>query len=360
LNSGTDALSWFAHACVFTVVLYRQSMEFISKWIDCKKDRINQIRISPQIGISGKSLLSLIWVTHLQEELQVKKEMKMSLDNPSKSARLLMRSSVDESLRLQNEVFCNQLLRDIKSHPLFRNPAIDALKFGAFDKATLRDVHLDFRHGVVQIFTDAIVMAQFHTRQLEHRLGAKGKMASRFLLGLNLLDEFGFCPGYGEDNTERYRGNPLLSHPLLFDAMLEEFNVDDLVRDYFLKSEAAKELRSSIEVAFGDLWSLLVLLVAGEEVVLVYTPAMRRAARMVGVNVEHGYYMAHGSSEDSEVAAFDDDHQRDALEILICTIEPHQYAKVRAVAMDYCTLWDCFWREQMRRLEYSPFSRQAS
>jgi hypothetical protein len=280
----------------------------------------------------------------------VKEEMQMNLDNPSKNARLLMRSSIDDALRLKNEVFCTQLLCDIKSHPLFRNPAIDALKSGTFDKATLRDVHLDFRHGGVQIFTDAIVMAQFHTRQLEHRLGAKGKMASRFLLALNLLDEFGFCPGSGESKNERYRGNPLLSHPLLFDAMLEEFGVDDLVRDSFLESQAAKALRGSFEGAFGNFWSLLVLLVVAEEIAMVYSPAMRRATRMVGVNVEHGYYMVHGSSEDASATAFDDDHQRDAFEILTCTIEPHQYAEIRAVAMDCCTLWDCFWRAQMVRL----------
>jgi hypothetical protein len=280
----------------------------------------------------------------------VKEEMQINLENPSENARLLMRSSVNESLRLQNEVFCSQLLHDIKSHPLFRNPAVDALKSGAFDKATLRDVHLDFRHGGVQIFTDAIVMAQFHTRQLEPRLGAKGKMAPRFLLALNLLDEFGFRPGSGESKNERYRGNPLLSHPLLFDAMLEEFGVDDFARDSFLESQAARQLRASFEGAFGDFWSLLVLLVVAEEIAMVYSPAMRRATSMVGVNVEHGYYMVHGSSEDTSATAFDDDHQRDAFEILLCTIEPHQYAEIRAVAMDCCTLWDYFWRAQMVRL----------
>lgn len=280
----------------------------------------------------------------------MKEEQQISLDNPSKNARLLMKSSVDEVLRLQNELFCNQLLRDIKSHSLFRNPAIDALQSGTFDKVTLRDVHLDFRHGGVQIFTDAIVMAQFHTRQLEHRLGAKGKMAARFLLALNLLDEFGFRPGCGESKNERYRGNPLLSHPVLFDAMLEEFGVDDLVRDSFLESQAARELRGSFEGAFGDFWSLLVLLVVAEEIAMVFSPAMRRATRMVGVNVEHGYYMVHGSSEDTSATAFDDDHQRDAFEILLCTIAPHQYAEIRAVAMDCCRLWDCFWRAQMVRL----------
>lgn len=280
----------------------------------------------------------------------MKEEMQINLDNPSENARLLMRSSVDESLLLQNEVFCSQLLHDIKSHPLFRNPAVDALQSGAFDKATLADVHLDFRHGGVQIFTDAIVMAQFHTRQLEPRLGAKGKMAPRFLLALNLLDEFGFRPGSGESKNERYRGNPLLSHPLLFDAMLEEFGVDEFARDSFLESQAARQLRASFEGAFGDFWSLLVLLVVAEEIAMVYSPAMRRATSMVGVNVEHGYYMVHGSSEDTSATAFDDDHQRDAFEILLCTIEPHQYAEIRAVAMDCCMLWDYFWRAQMVRL----------
>lgn len=277
-------------------------------------------------------------------------KMKISLDNPSKNARLLIRNSVDEFIWLQNKVFCSQLLLDIKSHPLFRNPAIDALKSGAFDKATLKDVHIDVWYAIIQNFIDAIMMAQFQARQLEYRFGAKGKMAARFLLGLNLLDELGFFPGSGADNHERFCGNPLLSHPMLFDAVLKDLGVNDFELKHHLYGQAARELRSSFEVASGDFYNLLLLLVVTEESAMVHIPAMRQAAYRVGVDVDKGYYKVHGSSEDTEVTAFDDDHQRDALEILISTIEPHQYAKIRAVAMDYCTLWDCFWHEQMARL----------
>lgn len=153
-----------------------------------------------------------------------------------------MRDSILEALRVENEAFKAALLQEIKNHPFSRNRAIAALNSGAFDKVTLRDIHLDFCCAGVRGFTDAILIAQFHTRQLEDRLGTKGKMASRFLLTLNILDEFGFLPGCGEDDY--YLGNPMMSHLLLFDAVLDELGADDATRDSFIASLAARNIRA--------------------------------------------------------------------------------------------------------------------
>ena len=51
----------------------------------------------------------------------------------------------------------------------------------------------------MQTFTDALLMAQFQTKQLEPRLHAGAKMFPRFLLSLNIFDEFGFRPGLDKD-----------------------------------------------------------------------------------------------------------------------------------------------------------------
>ena len=42
-------------------------------------------------------------------------------------------------------------------------------------------------------------MAQYQTKQLEPRLHAGAKMFPRFLLSLNIFDEFGFRPGADRD-----------------------------------------------------------------------------------------------------------------------------------------------------------------
>lgn len=278
----------------------------------------------------------------------MKGKTQVKLSNPREIAKQIMRKGIPEALRVENEAFFAALLHDIKNHPMSHNQAIAALNAGAFDKAALRDIHLDFRYAGVQVFTDAILMAQFHTRQLESRLGAIAKMTSRFLLTLNVLDEFGFLPGCGKNNY--YLGNPMLSHPLLFEVLLDDLGADDTMRESFVASEVAREIRACFEEAFGDFWSLLAILAVAEEEVLLFSPPMRQAAKAVGVNVEGGYYMVHGSSADVETNGFDDDHQGDVLYILLHTAQPQQYAQIYTAAMNFCDLWDRFWHRQMERL----------
>lgn len=280
--------------------------------------------------------------------------MEVKLDNPRAIAKQIIRDSIPEALRVENEAFFAALLQEIKNHPISLNPAIVALNCGAFNKVALRDIHLDFHYAGVQVFTDAILMAQFHTRQLENRLGIKSKMASRFLLTLNILDEFGFLPGYGEDNY--YLGNPMMSHPLLFDAVLDELGADAGVRNSFITSLAARNLRACFLNAFDDFWSLLAILAVAEEEVMLFSPAMRQATKAVGVDVSHGYYMVHGSSDDDQTNGKDDDHQGDILYILIHTAEPQQYTTIRSAAMNFCELWDLFWHRQMERLHLFKLS----
>ena len=274
--------------------------------------------------------------------------MEVKLSNPRAIAKQIMRDSIPEALRVENEAFFTALLQEIKNHPFSGNPAIAALNSGAFDEVALRDIHLDFHYAGVQVFTDAILMAQFHTRQLENRLGTQGKMASRFLLTLNILDEFGFLPGCGEDDY--YLGNPMMSHPVLFDAVLDELGADASVRKSFIASLAARNIRGCFLNAFADFWSLLAILAVAEEEVMLFSPAMREATKAVGVDVSRGYYMVHGSSDDAETNAFDDDHQNDVLYILVHTAQPQQYAHIRSATMNFCALWDAFWHKQMERL----------
>ena len=83
---------------------------------------------------------------------------------------------------------------------------------------------------------------------------------------------------------------------------------------------------------------------------MLFSPAMREATKAVGVDVSRGYYMVHGSSDDAETNAFDDDHQNDVLYILVHTAQAQQYAHIYSAGMNFCALWDVFWHKQMERL----------
>ncbi|WP_249337141.1 hypothetical protein [Serratia plymuthica] len=66
---------------------------------------------------------------------------------------------------------------------------------GEFYLNQMKVFHLEFYHAFSQVFTDAVIEALSSAKRLEGRLGAREKMAARFLLQINLLDELGFHPG---------------------------------------------------------------------------------------------------------------------------------------------------------------------
>jgi hypothetical protein len=62
--------------------------------------------------------------------------------------------------------FLKELRAEISNHPVSTHPAIQLLNDGVIDKETLKHIHLEYRHAIVQVFTDALLMAQFQTKQL--------------------------------------------------------------------------------------------------------------------------------------------------------------------------------------------------
>ena len=116
-------------------------------------------------------------------------------DNPRQKALLGMKNSIPTEQWEENLKFLKQLRARIAELPVCKHPAIEVLNNGLLDKFTLTRIHLEYRHAIVQIFTDALLMAQFQTKQLEPKLHSGAKMFPRVLLSLNVLDEFGFRPG---------------------------------------------------------------------------------------------------------------------------------------------------------------------
>lgn len=273
----------------------------------------------------------------------------MQLNNPRQSARGLLKESVSNERWEQNGEFLDRLRERIEQHPVSRHPAIEALKSSRFDLEAVRQIHLEYRHAIVQIFTDALLMAQMQTRQLEPDFESGVKMYARFLLTLNTLDEFGFKPGV--DDSGYYRGNALGAHYPLYEQVLDELGINRIEREQYEPSEFSRKLRSFLESSYDDLSKVVSLLAAGERVVVLFSSPLRENAKTVGVDTSKGYYMVHGASDDDQSEGDDDTHEDDLWYILMQSLSPEQYESIEAMCEQYCNLWVNFWDVQMTLVE---------
>jgi len=270
----------------------------------------------------------------------------MQMNNPRQTAKEMIKESVPTEVWLKNQAYVSELQKTIARHPVTRHPAIEALNNGVFDKKTMKKIHLEYRHAIVQIFTDALLMAQHQSRQVEPRLVPGSKMYARFLLTLNDLDEFGFRPG--EDTNGYYRGNPGLAHYPLFERLLDDYGIGAEDRRSYQPTEIATTVREFLEGSYGDFSLLVALLAVAEEEVVLYSPPLRKSTAAVGLNVVDGYYHVHGTSDEKDVNAFDDDHEDDLWHIVNQAIVPAQYDEITQKAIKYCDLWCDFWDEQIK------------
>jgi len=270
------------------------------------------------------------------------------LDQPRKKAVAAMRASIPDDAWRRNAAFVDNLRHLIAHHPVARHRAIGILNSGAVDRATMRTIHLEYRHAIVQIFTDALLAAQLQTRQLEPRLQPGSKLAPRFLITLNDLDEFGFRPGLDTDGY--YRGNPAYAHYPLFEKVLDDYGITVQTRQSYVPSSISRAVREFLEQSYGNYLDVTVLLAAAEEEVILFSPPLREATRSLGIGVDDGYYFVQGVSEDASADAADDAHENDLWLILTQALTPDQYQRVQQICMRYCDLWEQFWTAQLEQL----------
>ncbi len=271
------------------------------------------------------------------------------LNNPRQVARDLFRDSVSKDLWIKNQQFVAQCRERLQRHPIAEHSAIQALNSGSFGLDAMRKIHLDYRHAIVQIFTDALLMAQVQSRQVEQRLAPGTKMYARFLLTLNTLDEFGFKPGI--DQNGYYRGNPLGAHYPLYELVLDEFGISINERSTYTPSPQAERVRTFLENAYGDFASVVALLAVAERVVVIFSAPLRENAKVVGIETGKGYYLNHGASDDAQAEADDDTHEDDLWYVLMQAVSPTEYEKITDICERYCHLWADFWDAQMSVLE---------
>jgi hypothetical protein len=272
-------------------------------------------------------------------------ELVQDLDHPRRKAALLIRQSLDEGLWAENEKFVGELKNKVYYHSIVHHPAIAALNEGRFTLPQIRLIHLEYRHAIVQIFTDALLAAQLESRQLEPRLRPGSKMLARFLLTLNVLDEFGFRPGL--DAEGYYRGTPTLAHYPLFEEVIGGLGIGAEEAANYRPSREAAETREFLEAAFGDYLLVSVLLAVAEQEVILFSPPLRRNTAKHGIDVGRGYYHVHGTSTDEEAEAADDDHGNDLWLIVTQALLPSRREEITAAALRYCDLWIRFWDRQL-------------
>lgn len=272
-------------------------------------------------------------------------------NNPREKALQGMRNSIPAKQWDENLKFLKQLRNKIAELPVCKHPAIEILNHGYLDKSTLTHIHLEYRHAIVQIFTDALLQAQFQTKQLEPKLHSGAKMFPRVLLSLNVLDEFGFRPGLGKDNY--YLGNPEYAHYPLYEDLLNDYGLTEADRRNYKPSKAADQVRSFLESSYDSYINVVALLAVAEEEVILFSPPLREATKFVNIDVEGGgYYHVHGVSTDETSEAADDDHQDDLWFTLAQAITKDDYEGLTKLCIDYCALWNEFWDVQIADVHF--------
>ncbi|QNV46427.1 iron-containing redox enzyme family protein [Acinetobacter baumannii] len=269
-----------------------------------------------------------------------------------------MKNSIPTEQWEENLKFLKQLRARIAELPVCKHPAIEVLNNGLLDKFTLTRIHLEYRHAIVQIFTDALLMAQFQTKQLEPKLHSGAKMFPRVLLSLNVLDEFGFRPGTDPDNY--YLGNPEYAHYPLYEDLLNDYGLSEKDRREYQPSKIADQVRNFLESSYDSYIKVVALLAVAEEEVILFSPPLREATKAIGVDVEGGgYYHVHGVSTDETSEAADDDHEDDLWFALAQAITKEDYESLTTLCMDYCALWNEFWDSQIADIHYLEAKKLA-
>ncbi|MDT3251682.1 hypothetical protein QZQ97_12180 [Serratia sp. root2] len=194
------------------------------------------------------------------------------------------------------------------------NPILSKMNSGEFNLNQMKVFHLEFYHAFAQVFTDAVIEALSSAKQLEGRLGARAKMAARFLLQINLLDELGFHPGTGSDGS--YNGQPALAHYVQFFNTIEQLGMSEDEVKAWMPMSSSVACRATFENAYGDYPQLVALLAVAETVFHDFaTPWAKSVDVATDIDVSRGYHSIHVETETGE--SIEDGHSEDAW-ILFC------------------------------------------
>ena len=265
--------------------------------------------------------------------------MELKLNDPRGAARTAICNSVDKDTWKKNRDFVKKVTSYIEGHRILKHPIVEMMNKATFDANAIKAFHLEFGYAFAQVFTDAVLRAMSTCAQLERRLGPKGKMASRFLLQINMLDELGFAPNApGHDG---WAGHPDNSHYVKFHETLEQLGVPHKELLAYKPSPFAIACRQTFESTYDDHVALTCMLACAESVFDVFAgPWARNTGSKTNVKVEGGYHSIHVL--DNEGHGIDDDHSEDMWTVACQAITPDRYDEMFVNAQIWVETWCSF------------------
>jgi hypothetical protein len=202
----------------------------------------------------------------------------------------------------------------------------------------MKRFHLEFRHAFAENFTDALIQVMFTAGQLEARQGAMGKVAARFLVQLNVLDELGFEAGKVESGE--YAGDPHHAHYIEFDKVLGDLGISAAEIRAYVPTSAAAAARRTVEAVYGDHVALAARLALAESVFTNFAgPWATNMKKRTNVATDQGYHAIHVEHEGTFI---DDDHSEDMWFVLRQAIEPSRYNEIRTSTSETLEVWARF------------------
>lgn len=261
------------------------------------------------------------------------------------NALSLIKQSVPTDIWEVNTSKVTAIRNKLASHPLFSHPMIDILSNQTLPLSTVQNIHLEYQHSIVEIFTDALLMTQFQAKQLDEKIFASVKMYARFLITFNILDEFGFSFQPNQQVT------PTNAHFCLFKEVLKDLELTELDVASYPYSPEAKALRSFLEKSYDNYAKLALLLAVGEQQVITFSPPLKKSFENLGLPTNRGYYHVHGVTQDTSIQAADDLHEDDLWVLLIQAFNFYDETELEQAAMTYCDLWQAFWEKMQRLVE---------
>lgn len=250
----------------------------------------------------------------------------------------LLRNSIPKNIWNESENKLAGLKDEILAHPLFKHDIIEKLNNKFFNLEQVQDIHLEYQHSIVEIFTDALLMSQFQARQLDPKIFPTVKMYPRFLIAFNINDEFGLS---SEHNS--YDDTPLNAHFCLFNRVLDDLSISKEKIEQYVCSQEANNLRTFLENTYSDYIKVVLALAIAEQQVITFSPPLKQSVKNLHIATDQGYYDVHGTTEDESISAADDLHEEDLWLLINQSLHLTDFEDVRKVAIEYCDLWYAFW-----------------
>lgn len=263
-----------------------------------------------------------------------------STQDPRAAAREIIKASIDPQIWDKNEAFTRRLVDIMCSHRLHRHPIVEAFEQKMFTLKSITLVHLEIRAAYLEIFAESLIRLMQTTSQLEGRLGAKAKMAARFLLQLNVMEELGFKPNPA--GTEDFYGHPSFSHYWQFTEAVTALGAPEETWKLHQPTPEAVAVRASLENEHDDHLRLGVLLGMIETVYMPYYGPWARNTLAVckAVDVPNGYHTIHVENEAGEFV--DDDHSEDSWYVVRQALTPERYEEIETLVKETLDLWAGF------------------